>query len=208
VAATVLTRDISEATPVANRRRIGAAVVDWTICLVAYIVVSIPLGALESFGFTLQSRPSTDVLGQVVADLAQAATVLPIVLYFTLGLREGHTLGMAAFDFKTLDARDGRPPGTLRSVLRSLVSVVFAAAVYAAYMGHSADHSSWSRHVAVIYVVGLVLAGVVAVDKAFIPAHRSGRALTDLLFRLVRVTGAAADTDRGLSDWLDRRVSR
>jgi uncharacterized RDD family membrane protein YckC len=209
VTATVLTRDdISEATPVEIRRRIGAAVIDWTICVVAYLVVAIPLGAIEGFGFTLRSESSTDALGRALVDLAQIATVMPIVLYFTLGLREGHTLGMAAFDFKTLDARDGRPPGTLRSLLRSLLSVVFAAAVYAAYMGHSADRSNWSRHVTLIYAAGLAVAAFVAVDKAFVPAHRSGRALTDRLFRLVRVTGAAGDTDRGLSDWLDRRVGR
>jgi len=209
VTATVLTRDgVSEASPVEIRRRIGAAVIDWTICVVAYLVVSIPLGALEGLGFTLRSESSTDALGQALVALAQIATVMPIVLYFTLGLREGHTLGMAAFDFKTLDARNGTPPGTVRSLLRSLLSVVFAIAVYAAYMGHSADRSNWSRHVTLIYAVGVAVAGFVAVDKGFVPAHRSGRALTDRLFRLVRVTGAAGDTDRGLSDWLDRRASR
>ena len=209
MAATALTRDgISEATPVEIRRRIGAAAIDWTICVVAYLVVSIPLGALEAFGSTLRSESSTDALGQALVSLVQIATVIPIVAYFTLGLREGHTLGMAAFDFKTLDARNGKPPGTVRSLLRSLLSVVFAAAVFAAYMGHSADRSDWSRHVTAIYFVGLVMAGFVVVDKAFVPVHRSGRALTDRLFRLVRVTGAAADDDRGLSDWLDRRVGR
>ena len=59
-----------------------------------------------------------------------------------------------------------------------------------------------------MYVTALVLTAVVVVDKAFVPVRRSGGALTDRLFRLVRVTGAAGDTDRGLSDWLDRRVGR
>ena len=208
-AATVLQRhSLSEATPVEIRRRIGAAAVDWTICLVAYLVVSIPLGVIEGFGFALQSESSTAGPGRIVTILAQIAVLLPTVLYFTLGLREGHTLGMAAFDFKTLDKRDGTPPGLIRSVLRSLLSVAFAAAVYIAYTGHSADRSGWSDQDLAIYVAALVLTGIVVVDKAFVPVHRSGRSLTDRLFRLVRVTGAAADSDRGLSDWLERRVGR
>jgi hypothetical protein len=133
---------------------------------------------------------------------------LPTVVYFTLGLREGHTLGMAAFDFKTLDARDGKPPGTVRSLLRSVLSAIFAVAVFAAYMGHSAEHTDWSHHVMTTYVVAVVVAGIVALDKAFVPVHRSGRSLTDRLFGLARVTGAAGDTDRGLGEWLDRRVGR
>ena len=101
--ATAFTRDgVSDVTPVEIRRRVGAAAVDWTICSVAYLVVSIPLGALEGLGSNLRSVSSTDALGVGLVALAQIATVLPIVLYFTLGLREGHTLGMAAFDFKTL----------------------------------------------------------------------------------------------------------
>jgi hypothetical protein len=208
-AATTFTHPgLSEATPVEIRRRIGAAAIDWTICLVAYLVVSIPLGVIEGFGFALRSESSTAGPGRVVAILAQIAVLLPPVLYFTLGLREGHTLGMAAFDFKTLDKRDGTPPGLVRSLLRSLLSVAFAVAVYIAYMGHAADRSGWSGQDMAIYVAALVLTGIVLVDKAFVPVHRSGRALTDRLFRLVRVTGAAAGTDRGLSDWLERRVGR
>jgi hypothetical protein len=209
MATTVLTREgISEATPVEIRRRIGAALVDWTICVVAYIVVSIPLGLIEGFGFALRTESSTATPGRVLTLFAQIAVLLPTLLYFTLGLREGHTLGMAAFDFKTLDARDGKPPGVVRSLLRSLVSVVFGVAVFIAYMGHSAEHTYWSQYEKKLYVLALVVTGIVVVDKAFIPVHRSGRALTDRLFRLVRVTGAAGDTDRGLSDWLDRRVGR
>jgi hypothetical protein len=207
--ATVLTRDsISVATPAEIRRRIGAAAVDWTICVVAYLVVSIPLGLIEGFGIALRSESSTAAPGRVVTLLAQIAVLLPTLLYFSLGLREGHTLGMAAFDFKTLDARTGRPPGLARSLFRSLLSVLFGVAVYAAYMGHSAEHSGWSHHVRVIYTAAVIGAAIVALDKAFVPLHSSGRSLTDRLFRLVRVSGAAGDTDRGLSDWLDRRAGR
>jgi uncharacterized RDD family membrane protein YckC len=205
----VLTRDrVSVATPAEIRRRVGAALVDWTICLVAYIVVSIPLGLVEGFGFALRSESSTSAPGRVVTLLAQIAVLLPTLLYFTLGLREGHTLGMAAFDFKTLDSRTSRPAGLFRSLLRSLLSVIFGVAVYAAYMGHSAEHTGWSHHVRAIYTVSVVLAAIVAVDKAFVPLNSSGRSLTDRLFRMARVSGAAGDTDRGLSDWLDRRVGR
>jgi RDD family len=209
VATTVLTRDgISGATPVEIRRRVGAAVIDWTICVVACLVVSIPLGLIEGFGFALRSESSTAAPGHIVTLLAQVAVLLPIALYFTLGLKEGHTLGMAAFDFKTLDAHTGRPPGAVRSLSRSLVSVVFGAGVFAAYMGHSAEHTYWSHQERALYVTALVVTAVVVVDKAFVPANRFGQALTDRLFRLARVTGAAGDTDRGLSDWLDRRVGR
>jgi len=208
-AATVLTRDgTTTATPAEIRRRIGAAAIDWTICVVAYIVVSIPLGLIEGFGFALSSVSSTAGPGRVVTWLAQAAVLLPTLLYFTFGLKEGHTLGMAAFDFKTLDAQSGRPPGIARSLFRSLVSVVLGVAVFAAYMGHSAEHTGWSHHVHLIYTLAVIGAAVVAVDKAFVPLHSSGRSLTDRLFGLARVTGAAADDDRGLSDWLDRRAGR
>jgi hypothetical protein len=205
-AATTLSRGGAVATPVEIRRRVGAAVIDWTICLVAYVVVSIPLGLIEGFGFALRSESSTAGPGRVVTWLAQAAVLLPTFLYFTLGLKEGHTLGMAAFDFKTLDARTGRPPRIVHSLFRSLLSVVFGVAVFAAYMGHSAEHTGWSHHVRAIYTLAVIGAAVVAIDKVFIPLHSSGRSLTDRVFRLVRVTGAAGDTDRGLGDWLERRV--
>jgi uncharacterized RDD family membrane protein YckC len=209
MATTALTRDgISAATPVEIRRRIGAALIDWAICVVAYIVVSIPLGLIEGFGVALRSESSTAAPGRVVTLLAQIAVLLPTLLYFTFGLREGHTLGMAAFDFKTLDARNGNPPGIVRSLLRSLVSVAFGVSVFLAYMGHSAEHTYWSHGDRAIYVLVLAVTGIVIVDKAFVPVHRSGRALTDRLFRLARVTGASGDTDRGLSDWLDRRSTR
>jgi RDD family len=207
-ATTTLSHASAMATPVEIRRRIGAAVIDWTICLVAYLVVSIPLGLIEGFGFVLTSESSTAGPGRVVTWLAQAAVLLPAFLYFTLGLKEGHTLGMAAFDFKTLDVRTGRPPGIARSLLRSLLSVVFGVAVYAAYMGHSAEHTGWSHHVRAIYTLAVIGAAIVALDKAFIPLHSSGRSLTDRVFRLARVSGAAGDTDRGLSDFLDRRIGR
>jgi len=208
-ATSVLTRDgVSAASPVEIRRRIGAAAIDWTICLVAYLVASIPLGLIEGFGFVLTSDSSTAGPGRVVTWLAQAAVLLPTLLYFTYGLTEGHTLGMAAFDFKTLDPRTGHPPGVGRSALRSLLSVVFGVAVYAAYMGHSAEHSGWSHHVHLIYSLAVIGAAVVAIDKAWIPLHSSGRSLTDRLFRLARVSGAAAHDDRGLGDWLDRRAPR
>jgi uncharacterized RDD family membrane protein YckC len=208
-AATVLSRDsVSVATPAEIWRRIGAAAIDWTICVVAYLVVSIPLGLIEGFGFALRSESSTAAPGRVLTLLAQTAVLLPTLLYFTLGLREGHTLGMAAFDFKTLDSRTRRRPGLFRSVLRSFLSVVFGVAVYAAYMGHSAEHTGWSHHVRAIYTVSVILAAIVAVDKAFVPLHSSGRSLTDRLFRMARVSGAAGNTDRGLGDWLDRRVGR
>jgi hypothetical protein len=206
-AASTLSRE-TVTSPVEIRRRIGAAAIDWTICFVAYIVVSIPLGLIEGFGFALRSESSTAGPGRVVAWLAQAAVLLPTFLYFTFGLKEGHTLGMAAFDFKTLDARTGAPPRIGRSLLRSLLSVVFGVAVFAAYMGHSAEHTYWSHHERAIYAAALVITAIVVVDKAFVPLHRSGRAFTDRLFGLVRVTGAAGDTDRGLGDWLDRRVGR
>jgi RDD family len=208
-AATVLRTDgVSAATPVEIRRRIGAAAIDWTICVVAYIVISIPLGLIQGFGFALSSESSTAEPGRVVTWFAQAAVLLPTLLYFTFGLKEGHTLGMAAFDFKTLDARTWAPPGIRRALLRSLVSVVFGVAVFAAYMGHSAEHTGWSHHVHLIYSLAVVGAAVVALDKAFIPLHSSGRSLTDRLFGLARVTGGATDDDRGLSDWLDQRVGR
>jgi hypothetical protein len=208
-AATVLTHDgIATATPVEIRRRIGAAVIDWIICVVAYIVVSIPLGLIQGFGFALTSESSTAGPGRVMTWLAQAAVLLPILLYFTLGLKEGHTLGMAAFDFKTLDARTWRPAGIGRSLVRSIVSVVLGVAVFAAYMGHSAEHTGWSHNAHLIYTLAVIGAAVVAVDKAFVPLHSSGRSLSDRLFGLARVTGAAADDDRGLSDWLDRRAGR
>src|SRR5439155_23471393 len=162
MAATALTRNgISEATPVEIRRRIGAALIDWTICVVAYVVVSIPLGLIEGFGFALRSESSTAAPGRVVTLLAQIAVLLPTLMYFTLGWREGHTLGMAAFDFKTLAARNGKPPGIVRSLVRSLVSVAFGAAVVLAYMGHSAEHTYWSHYERTIYVLALIVTGIV-----------------------------------------------
>jgi RDD family protein len=194
-------RETAEYAPLG--RRVQAGALDWGICLVLYLLVSIPGGLLQ-IGSSV-AGPASDALDV----LAKALVVLAPAAYLAGYLRTGHTLGMRALDLHARVASTGRRPGWARAAGRSLLSVVFGAAVYLTFFGLSGpgQGQTWShRERAVLVAAYLVAIGMVA-GMLWALGDRRRQSIWDKAFGLVRLedlTSATTDTAR-YNLWLQQR---
>jgi uncharacterized RDD family membrane protein YckC len=116
-------------------RRVVAAAVDWGICYVLFLLVSIPLGMVQTVGAV--SRDAGDlggVPGHVVLVAAQLLIFASIVAYWTILLPTSHTFGMRVMDIRVVSRRTGRGPSYAVAVIRGAIATLIAAAVYAVYL--------------------------------------------------------------------------
>ena len=167
------------------RRRAAAAAIDWTICLVAYLIASIPLGGIQALGaVSWREHDFGGVPGEVLVYVAEIGTALPAVAYFTAMWPSSHTLGMRARDVRLISMRSGRAPSYVASLVRAVLTVAVAASVYVMFgratstqgNGHL-DHTSWiALQVAYVLAAG---AGLSALLTTFTRSHRN---LADRIF--------------------------
>jgi hypothetical protein len=193
------------------KRRLAASAIDWVLCgavllvVAAFVAFPIEAAARDDFG-----NVSSDALWKV----ARSILALPVLLYFGLYLRTGHTLGMRALDFYVRVTSTGRAPGPARSALRASLAVLFAAAAYVAWFGLFMKPPApddpyrpyyWlPAHVTVVTAEWIT--AVAVLGKLWSWFDRSGRSLWDHLFGLAffeRVE--ASEEDTALSAWLTRR---
>ena len=160
-------------------RRGTAGAIDWGLCLVAYLVSSIPLGAVQALGATSEEDGDLGgVPGHVLVSSMQVLTAVPAVVYFALLLPTSHTLGMRARDVRIVSLRTGRAPGRIASALRAAGATSVAAALYVLLfywtsfetIGHLDTASRLALDAA--YVLGAA-AGVSAVGMIVTPTHRN-----------------------------------
>jgi hypothetical protein len=160
-------------------RRATAAAIDWGLCLVAYLVVSIPLGAVQALGAT--SREEGDlggVPGHVLVIAMQLLTAAPAAAYFAVLLPTSHTLGMRARELRMVSLRTGRAPWYLASVIRGVLATTVAVGLYLlVFYWTSFDRpdqlDAASRYALdVSYVLG-VAAGLSALTMIVTPTHRN-----------------------------------
>ena len=169
-------------------RRATAAAIDWTICLVAYLIASIPLGGIQALGaVSWRERDFGGVPGEVLVVAAQVCTALPAVAYYTFLWPTSHTFGMRARDIRMVSLRTGRAPSYVASFLRAVLTVATAVSVYVMFGratsqggSGSLDHSSW-----LALQVAYVLASAAALSALAVVLTRSHRNLVD------RVVGTA-----------------
>jgi hypothetical protein len=112
-------------------RRAGAAAVDWVLCAILYLLVSIPLGAVQAAG--LLSKEEHDlggIPGSVVVYTTEILVAAPLVAYFTLLLPTSDTFGMRATQLRIVSMRRGRAPGRIAAFLRAVVATAVAISVY------------------------------------------------------------------------------
>jgi uncharacterized RDD family membrane protein YckC len=171
-------------------RRATAAAIDWTICLVAYLIASIPLGGIQALGaVSWREHDFGGVPGEALVIAAQVGTALPAVAYFTFLWPTSHTFGMRARDLRIVSLRTGRAPSYVVSFLRAVLSVATAAAVYVMFAratttqagNGNLDHTSW-----LALQVAYVLAAGAALSALAVLLTRSHRNLLD------RIIGTAA----------------
>jgi len=182
-------------------RRATAAAIDWTICLVAYLVLSIPLGGLQALGaVSWRERDFGGMPGQVLVIAAQVLTAAPAIAYFAALLPTSHTLGMRARDIRIISVRTGRAPSYVVAAVRAVLTVAVAASVYVMFerwtavqeLRHLDRASRIALYVAYVLAAG---AGLSALLTTFTRSHRNlfdrifGTAVVDELEAVVPLMG-------------------
>jgi RDD family len=120
-------------------RRIGAATVDWTICYVLFVLVSIPLGMLQMIGtVSWEAGDLGGVPGHVLFVIAQLLIAVAVLSYWVLLLPTSQTFGMRLADIRLVSMRTGNGLSYVGAALRGVVATATAAAVYAVYLNTTA----------------------------------------------------------------------
>jgi uncharacterized RDD family membrane protein YckC len=181
-------------------RRIAASALDWSIVFVLFLLVSYPLGMIQTLGDALGGTAAT-----AIRDATQALGLGVIVAYFTWFFASGHTLGMRALDIHLFSHRSGEEPHLLRAFVRGLLSLGFFLAAIDAYGLSSGAYrhgglTDAQANYRVAAVGGAALACAGGVWKLLDP---EGRTLWDRLLGLVVVEEVvpASMPDRLWSPW-------
>lgn len=185
-------------------RRAQAGAIDWGICLVLYLVVSIPAGMLQ-LGSSIAGPAAS-----VIDVLARGLVLLAPAAYFAGYLRTGHTLGMRALDLHARVATTGSRPGWLRAVARSLLSVVFGAAVYLTFFGLSGPPAgeSWSPDERTLLLAAYLVTIALLVGTLWALADARRQSLWDKAVGLVRLEDVTTESAQTASYnlWLRQRT--
>jgi hypothetical protein len=141
-------------------RRGAASALDWVLVFFSFIILSYPLGMIQTLG---------DAIGgawaHLIFDLTQAIGLGFVAGYFAYFFLTGHTLGMRAFDIHVFAARSGSDPHPVRATARGLLSLGFFLAAIDAYglsRGGLADELSSSQELwrtLTIIVTAIAVAG-------------------------------------------------
>jgi uncharacterized RDD family membrane protein YckC len=165
-------------------RRAVASAIDWTLVFVAFLVVSIPLGMVETLGGAIGG-----LFGDALVYVVDALALGVVAAYFGYFLSTGHTMGMRALDIHVFSHATGGEPHLMRSVARGLLSLAFFLATLTAYGLVRGDHGNegltdteetW-RNIAVTVSTVALIGGIWKI------ADPEGRTLWDRLTGLVVV---------------------
>jgi hypothetical protein len=184
-------------------RRAGAAVVDWVLCAILYLLVSIPLGAVQAAGLISQQEHDLGgIPGRVVVYATEILVAAPLVVYFTLLLPTSDTFGMRATQLRIVSMRRGRAPGRIVAFLRGLVATAIAISVYLTVLVATSYSKPRDLDTASVYALNiahvLFAFGVAsAVLMIVTPTHRSA---VDRLFGTAVIDNVEAVKPR-LGPW-------
>jgi uncharacterized RDD family membrane protein YckC len=123
-------------------RRGAAAAIDWALCFAIFLVVSIPLGMVQTLGTV--SREGGDlggVPGHALQLGAQVLMVVCVAAYWAILLPTSQTYGMRAMDVRSVSVRTGKGLSYLVAAFRAAVTTVMGAAFYAVYL-NSTDYAT------------------------------------------------------------------
>lgn len=180
-------------------RRVAAGAIDWTLCYVAFLLVSIPLGALQALGSVSWREGDFGGLpGEVLFVATQVLTVVPVIAYFALLLPTSQTLGMNVLELRAISTRTGRAPSYVTATVRGVVATAIAGSFYATYSvatsfdeGQELDPTS--SHVLDAAHVLVVVGCVSALTMMLVTTRRS---LLDRLFGTAVIDELEAVTPR------------
>jgi hypothetical protein len=164
-------------------RRGGASALDWVLVFFSFIILSYPLGMIQTVGDALGG-----VWADLIFDLTQAVGLGFVAGYFAYFFLTGHTLGMRAFDIHVFAARSGSDPHPVRAIARGLLSVVFFIATIDAYglsRGGLADELSSSEEL--LRTFAIIVAAMAAAGQLWQLVDPAGKTVWDRLTGLVVV---------------------
>jgi uncharacterized RDD family membrane protein YckC len=167
-------------------RRGVAAAVDWGLCFVAFLVVSIPLGSIEALGaLSLEEGDLNGVPGRVLVVVTQLLTVAPAVLYFALLLPTSQTYGMRLSDIRIVSTGTGRAPSYPLAAIRAVAGTIMAAAVYGAFHYWSSFEKPSHLDSTSIHIIdaAFVVAGAACISALTMLFSPTNRSIVDRLSR-------------------------
>jgi hypothetical protein len=180
-------------------RRGVASGLDWVLVFFSFLLVSFPLGMIQTLGDAVGG-----ISAEIIFDLTQAIALGVVVAYFAFFFATGHTLGMRALDIHVFSCRTGRAPHPLRAFVRGLLALGFFLATIDAYGlsrgGYAEDLTSGQAQWRTIALAGTGLAVAGELWKLADPA---GRTVWDRLTGLVVVEDVvpASMPDRLWTPW-------
>jgi len=166
-------------------RRAVAATIDWGMVYITFLIVSIPLGIVQSLGrVSWEAGDFGGRPGHIVFVTAELLTVVPVLGYWILLLPTSQTLGMRAADIRSVAKRSGRGISYLRATLRAVVATTFAFAAYVVSMRETSfQHEDALDHTSQLIVdASYVLFAVGCLSVLLIIVTPTRRSLVDRLF--------------------------
>jgi hypothetical protein len=149
-------------------RRLVASLLDWSLCLVMAVIVATALPA--------------DLLSGVGVLLVGPACVL---VYFTISLRCGRSLGMHACRIRVRDAATGQRPSLPRSLARACISLATCISAFLLFDLLLSDKpNGWTPPLLLLALVTVVFVALGTLGNACALADTRGRSLQDRLLRL------------------------
>jgi uncharacterized RDD family membrane protein YckC len=169
------------------KRRAAAALIDWLLAFVVFLIASIVAGIFEAIGFTSYSAGDLrGVPGGVLLVFSQLLAAVPVIAYFTLYWATGSTLGMRALDVEVVEPDTGRPPSRRRALARGCLAFVLATALNNVYLVVASEplngYTSFQRD---LIAVSFVLVGLTVAAKAWMLIDERRQTLLDKLFGLL-----------------------
>jgi uncharacterized RDD family membrane protein YckC len=166
-------------------RRGTAAAIDWGLCAVIFILVSIPLGMLQTLGTV--SREAGDlggVPGHVLQVAAQFLVVAPVVAYWAILMPTSQTYGMRARDIRLVSVKTGRGLSRAVALVRAAITTVIGAAFYAVYLNSTdyATSATLDETSLRLLEISYVLVGIGLFSAALMLVSPTRRGLFDRLF--------------------------
>lgn len=165
-------------------RRVVAAAVDWSLCYVLFLLVSIPMGMIQSVGRV--SREEGDlggVPGRLMEVVPQFLIFASIVAYWAILLPTSHTFGMRVMDIRIVSTRTGRGPSYVIALIRGAIATLVAAAVYAVYLDRTAiGEQAFDDTSLFLLDVSYVVSGAAAVSALAMVVTPTHRSILDRIF--------------------------
>jgi uncharacterized RDD family membrane protein YckC len=164
-------------------RRGAASALDWVLVFFTFIILSYPLGMIQTLGEALGGT-----WADLMFDLTQAIGLGFVAGYFAFFFFTGHTLGMRAFDIHVFAAGSGSDPHPVRASIRGALSVVFFIATIDAYglsRGGLADELSSSQEL--LRTCAIIVTAIAAAGQLWQLVDPAGKTVWDRLTGLVVV---------------------